>query len=515
MTIIKEFLVKCKTFFGKAIKPIAKAPKWIRFTIISVLTIAIVFAGFAIFRSIKKTTVSTATDAEMQTTVATTGDLIIYADGTGTLIPKADSSFGFGTSGKVIQVNAKVGDQVTEGDVLAVLDATDLQLAYTQAERNLRELTSAAAVATAEQTIATAKQTLLDAKYAIAYLISPTVLTWQDKLIDFQDTLDTAIASAATDSSEAAQQAVTVAQKDVDYAKASMAYAWQVYASDYVPENFTETTTDPRTGEEVVIWYTDSETGERYTKINAPSQATIGSYQAAYDLAKASLQEAKDYLAAIKGEEIPIDATGSQLMQLYTAQNELANAQSALQSTQLIAPFTGVVTALDLQVGDQVSSNLSVITIVDLSQPYQLTVYLDESDWQNVSVGNEARVTFDLLPDDTLAGTVNEKSPALVSTGGTGVISCKVQLIDNASMDLPSGAGAAVEVIGGKALNAVLVPVEALRQSSEDQYFVFVLENDELTPRMVTIGVQDLISVEITSGLQAGEVVSTGIVETK
>jgi RND family efflux transporter MFP subunit len=516
MAFFKQFPVKVKSFFAVLAKPFTRIPRWIRWTIVVVLAVAIVVGGFSIYRSAKQASQATATQsAAMQTSTATIGDLIIYADGTGTLIPKAEMSFGFGASGPVTAVNVKVGDSVTAGQVLATLDDSDAQAAYTDAQRALRELTSAAAVATAEQAVATDKQTLLDAKYALAYVESPTVLEWQDKLTDAQAALAAATVAAATDTSDAAQQAVTTAQKSVDYAQASLAYAWKVYTNEYVPDNFTETTTNPRTGEEEVIWYTDADTGEKYTKVDAPSQATIDADKAAYNLAKATLVEDQNYLAALNGETIPADATGSKLMALYAAQSTLTDAQTVLQGTQLTAPISGVVTSLNLQVGDQAAANNAVITIDDLSQPYQLTVYLDESDWQNVAVGNEAQVTFDLLPDDTLAGTVIEKSPALVSTGGTGVISCKVQLTDNTSMDLPSGAGAAVEVIGGKALNAVLVPVEALHQISADQYAVFVLVNGELETRLVTVGIQDLVHAQIISGLSAGEVVSTGIVETK
>ena len=75
------------------------------------------------------------------------------------------------------------------------------------------------------------------------------------------------------------------------------------------------------------------------------------------------------------------------------------------------------------------------------------------------------------------------------------------------------GMNAAVDVIGGRTENAVLVPVEALREIGTDEYAVFVMENDETRLRVVAIGIMDFTSVEITSGLEEGEVVTTGIVE--
>jgi multidrug efflux pump subunit AcrA (membrane-fusion protein) len=77
------------------------------------------------------------------------------------------------------------------------------------------------------------------------------------------------------------------------------------------------------------------------------------------------------------------------------------------------------------------------------------------------------------------------------------------------------GLNASVDIIGGRTENAVLVPVEALRELGSDEYAVFVVENGEPTLRIVQVGLIDFVSAEIISGLEAGEVVTTGIVETE
>ncbi len=71
-----------------------------------------------------------------------------------------------------------------------------------------------------------------------------------------------------------------------------------------------------------------------------------------------------------------------------------------------------------------------------------------------------------------------------------------------------------VEVTGGSAQNAVLVPLEALNQDGE-QYFVYVMENGIPTERVVEIGIQDTLYAEVLSGLEPGEVVATSYTETK
>ena len=61
--------------------------------------------------------------------------LFTSIDSTGSLIPEAELSLSFGALGTVETVNVEVGDSVKKGDVLTMLDATDLQAKVTQAEQ--------------------------------------------------------------------------------------------------------------------------------------------------------------------------------------------------------------------------------------------------------------------------------------------------------------------------------------------------------------------------------------------
>ena len=73
-----------------------------------------------------------------------------------------------------------------------------------------------------------------------------------------------------------------------------------------------------------------------------------------------------------------------------------------------------------------------------------------------------------------------------------------------------------VEVIAAEARNVMLVPVQALRELAPGSYAVFVVQADgslKMTP--VTVGLRDYANAEILSGLNVGDVISTGTVETK
>lgn len=493
----------------------SKSSVFFRWIIVVIVVGAAAGGGYWYYnRSKQQTDTASAAVSAMQTSTARIGSIILNVSGTGTLIPKAETSVGFESSGKVSQINVKVGDQVAAGQVLAKLDTTAAEEALEEAKAALAELTSAATIAAAEEAVVNNEVTEKSTRSTLEFYISPDVFKWENRLADAQNALAAAKADLTANSTDTTlQQKVTDAEAAVSEAEKYLKWANWDYESYYYEEAFTVTETNPRTGEEEIVYYTDEDTGELLPLIGAPSQVEIDLARAQYALAKAELEESQNYLAALKGEEIPAGATGSALTQLKNAREAIGTAQENLNAMQLITPIAGMITSLDLFVGEEVGSG-NVATVSDLIQPYALEVYLDESDWGNVQVGYEASVVFDILPEQTYSGVVTEINPALISAGSGKYILCTVVLGTSIASPLPSGAAASVDVIGGKAENVVLVPVEALREISDGKFAVFVVEDGEPKLRMVEVGLKDLVSAEITSGLKAGEVVSTGIVET-
>ena len=421
----------------------------------------------------------TTDEPTMQTATARQGDLVIYASGTGTLI------------------NVKVGDTVEAGQLLAELDNSTQEIEYAQAKRALAELTSPYAIATAEQDLATAMANVDNARSHLAFLISPSVLHWEEQAAKAQQNLTDAQAAAKATPSAEADQKVKQAQDALTTAQEKLKGSQDYYENNYLPQNFTRV---------------DRKTGTRY--VATPTDVSIAEARADYASAQASVVEAQNYLAALKGETVPEDATGTNLTSLEDAQLNLKSAEENLKGTQLIAPISGTVMSLELTLGDTVSSG-TVATIADLSTPY-LEVYLDATDWENVQVGYDTEVTFDALPDNQYTGKVTQVDPGLYTSGNNSVVRATVELDrPTDGFNLPTGSTAAVDVIAGQAKNAVLVPIEALHETSPGNYALFVLENGKPRLRVVEVGIQDSVYAEIKSGLQAGEVVTTGITATR
>lgn len=489
---------------------------------IKILTTIILIAGligggyFAYVRLASSQTANTE-ETPLQTAKATRGDLTLFANGTGTVIPAEETSMGFNSSGQVREIYVKVGDHVEAGQVLAQLDDTDAQIQLAEAQEAMNALTSAAATATAKQTLAEAQESFDLAKAKLEYLISPEVLYWEEKVAEREQVLAEAQAAAQTVASDQVKQKVREAQTSLDYAKAQLKYFQTVYEETYIPKNFTQYKTMTFRGRTItqVVQVEDEETGEMVDSLTPPSEGEIAMARADYDLAKASIGEAQTYLNLLNGDEIPEGATGAQLVTYIETKHALETAQYNLNATKLIAPISGTVTALGFQVGD-LADGSSVITISNIDQSYLLDAYLDADDWGQAQTGYKVEVTFDILPDQVFTGTVTEVYPTLDTTSSnSALVRITARLNEPIPYDLPAGSAASVDVIGGQAENAVLVPVEALHEIGEGKYTLFVMENGKLRLRVVEVGLQDLTQAEIISGLSAGDIVTTGVVETK
>ena len=473
----------------------------IRWLILGIVILGI--AGGAAFYYVRSTkaSISTTEATPLQTATAFRGNIVLYANGTGTLAPAKTASFGFGTSGQITALSVKIGDHVDAGQVIGTMDDTEVNAAYAQAKRTLDDLTTPAAIAEAKQAVADAQVDIYNAKQDLEYLVSSDVYYWENQVANTQETLSTAQAEAGANPTAEQKKKIDDATTALRRAQNNLEAAQLKYINEYVPATFSYTVTD-------------EETGKTHVEAVAPSQAEVAAARATYELAIEKQKEAQAYLDMLNGQALPQDVPGSSLTSLVEAQTALQTAEKNLKATELISPIGGTVTDVTASVGDQVSAS-SIISVADLSQPYTIDAYFDAEDWSKVQEGYEAEIVFDILPDDTFTGTVTLVYPELDTSSNSSLVHAIVRLNDTLDTVLPSGTSASVDVIGGKAENAVLVPVEALHQIDDGRYTVFVMDNGSPRLRVVEVGLQDITYAEIKSGIDAGDVVTTGIVETQ
>src|SRR4030042_1103755 len=125
------------------------------FWILIFIVLAPVGGGYYYYRQ-STSTAKAANSTPLQTATVKRGNLVISASGTGSVISKSEIPLGFDYSGVLAQLNVVVGDEVKQGDVLAISapadDAstiksklTSARLSVLQAKQNLDNLSTSAA----------------------------------------------------------------------------------------------------------------------------------------------------------------------------------------------------------------------------------------------------------------------------------------------------------------------------------------------------------------------------------
>jgi HlyD family secretion protein len=420
----------------------------------------------------------------VQTTVARTGDLRISASGSATLIAGKTADLSFSTSGTVAEVDVKVGDHVTTGQKLASLGNTEklqasvlaAQLDVLSAQKTLDGLQTNAtsAVAQAYQNLVSAQATQTSAQ--------ETVWTMQYSRCSSDDIDDLYTALLKKQEDVAKLQESKPGSKELATAK-------DLYAEALANYNYCLSFTEPEKLEA--------------TAALQVAQTNLTEAQKTYDTLKAS--------SGIDPDELTIAEN-----KLEQAKISLTLAQQDLAGTTLSSPIDGVVMDIAAQAGETAGTGV-FITVADLDHPY-LDVYVDETDLDKLILGAAAEITFDAYPDLTFLGTVTQVSPQLYESGQTsfaqGLVEMDPTSIPEGTL-LPLNLGASVEIIAHEVKGVVLIPVEALRDLGGGDYAVMVVDSlGGMKLRAVTVGLQDYTYVEITSGLEAGERVSTGLTET-
>jgi HlyD family secretion protein len=485
-----------------------------------------------------------AVEETIRTSRVRRGDLVISASGSGELIPAEDVSLGFTSGGVLAELLVDVGDAVNAGDILARLDDLNARQALVSAELQVAQAEDALSreldPKTAEREVALAQAQLDQAQLDLDELLDWT--PDEDSIQQAQASLEAAQASYDAASNKSASDQTASARISLEQAQSDLADAQETYYTAWDPARDWELY-DKRLGDRL-----ESER-ESATRNLERAQQSLEVAQANYNLAWAGIDDSSKLNAwtqVLSAQAALEDAqTGpgegeilAARIQVLQAQTELAQvladqssnaklaqltleqaqlnleaAQATLDQLELVAPINGLVTAVDAEVGQSVGTT-SIVTLANLDQP-TVVLYLDETDLDNIAVGNEVDVTFDALPDETFTGQVVRVEPELVTMEGVPTVQA-IATLEGASLhNLPAGLNASVDVIGGKAENALLVPVEALRELGPGEYAVFVVkDNGELEMRPVEVGLMDYANTQIISGLEMGEQVSTGIVET-
>lgn len=428
----------------------------------------------------------------LQTTKVRTGDLVVSAAGSGSVVSAAQTQLSFRTGGVVSVVNVTSGQYVNQGDILASLENTTQQASFTQAEANLNSLFSPSGVARYQLELSEAQ---------MAYDKALGELNAYDPENGYENEI------------AILRNSVLIAQNAVEVAEYNYSLYFYVPDSDLYKTKALAELADAKIKLEKLLaelaYYELEPVDSSETKVKAN-----------LEIAKARLSEAQTALEIVQSgdsarlQEALIASEGTPLFDLKLDYLTYENARIALENTKLVAPFDGVIGNLNLVVGQSVSTS-PVMTLTSMDE-LLIKFYMDETDLSGLSVGNRTIYTFSAQPETTYEGEVIVIEPSLQTIDGSSVVVAWGTLPEKPSFDLLIGMTIDVEIIAGEAKDALIIPVQALREITAESYAVFVVQEDrslKLTP--VSIGLRDFANAEVLAGLNAGDVISTGTVETK
>jgi RND family efflux transporter MFP subunit len=215
--------------------------------------------------------------------------------------------------------------------------------------------------------------------------------------------------------------------------------------------------------------------------------------------------------------------------QVTAADARIAVQQQAVDNCTIRAPFAGIAVSKDAQVGEMVSpvsagggfTRTGIATIVDLHSN-EIEVDVSESYIAKVQANQPVKAVLDAYPDWEIPGKVRtviptaDRQKATVKVRISFTAEDHVHLIDPATQPriLPD-MGVKVTFLEEsdpskkkeeKSPAVALVPQSAVHQENSSK-FVYIVKNDTLERRGVTVGAARGADVEIIAGLQPEQVV--------
>ena len=206
---------------------------------------------------------------------------------------------------------------------------------------------------------------------------------------------------------------------------------------------------------------------------------------------------------------------------LAQARARLYQANEQLHKTAVRAPIDGVVTALDIKVGETAipsSTNIPGSRLLTIADPLRIVteLHVDEADLAEVRVGQNAEVVAIAFPNEPLAGTVefvaNTARRRQERRGLSFLV--RVRIDDAKSVHLRPGMSCRAEIFTAGAAQSLAVPVQAVMADDpagdSEQAFVYVAQGGVARKVKVETGRADDAWQEILRGVEPADSVVTG-----
>ncbi|MEZ4634431.1 MAG: efflux RND transporter periplasmic adaptor subunit [Caldilineaceae bacterium] len=186
--------------------------------------------------------------------------------------------------------------------------------------------------------------------------------------------------------------------------------------------------------------------------------------------------------------------------QVRQAELSKIQAERNLDNARVFAPFTGVVSAVNVRQGELYGGSLPAINLTDLDS-FHMTVLVDELDVRQVQVGQTVRLSLDALPDADITGEVVRVSPTASDVGG--VVAYEVEIVPNQTdAQLKAGMSATAIITTAQVDNVLLVPNRYIQLDRETgQAFVQKMIGGTPALQEIELGLRNDRFSQVVAGL--------------
>ena len=495
--------------------------------ILAVIAAILITAVVLLRKNVEQRFASAAADVQSHT--VTTGTINTTVSGSGVLTEVDLEQISVPTGVEITEVAVKAGDNVKKGDLLATVDMSTVMTTLSDLQEQMKELDediNAAKGETVSSTILAGvsgrvkrifAQVDTDVSSCMAQNGALAVLSLDGYMAVDLETDKVAKGDTVT---VLRADGTTILSGEVESAAGGKA---TVLVTDNGPQFDEEVTVSLEDGTAVgkgklYIHNPLAVTGYAGTvsSILAKENASVGpwsgmfslkntSFSANYDTMlreRAELEEDLLSLLAIYRDGAllaPMDALVSSI-QFEAEADETAAASSAYSS------YYGTSTATAAAATEEVDGTAVLKLYPNISM--SITIGIDETDILALKEGQEAQVEVPSVSEELFTGTVTEINK--VADTSTGVTQYSAEVTLPKAEGMLSGMTASVDVKIEGVENALIIPLDALHQTSAISYVY--TSYDEETKQYggmveVTTGMQNDDSVEILSGLKEGDTV--------
>jgi RND family efflux transporter MFP subunit len=196
---------------------------------------------------------------------------------------------------------------------------------------------------------------------------------------------------------------------------------------------------------------------------------------------------------------------------LERAQRQLNQVEDRLTKTKIVAPFDCTVLTRPVSVGQAVSgsggfnSGTEVLTIANLNDMI-INAHINQADVTRLSTNQQVEIEVEAVQGLKLKGAIERIAPQATIKNGIKGFATRIQLKSLEERVRP-GMTANLSIPIASAENVLSVPLAAIFSEQGERYS-WVKNGAGFERKEVQIGVADFFSVEVKTGLKAGDIVA-------